>query len=304
MAESKDEFSFLQADADRWGIARPLPSVRRLDVVTETDEAISGLLWGSDPGFTFLHGAGLNAHTWDPLLIALDRSALALDLPGHGDSVWRDNFDYRPESMAAAIGSACEQLTSRPQTLVGHSLGGLTAIVVAADFPELVRCLVIVDISPGRQGKKSAARGFMAGPESYASRTEIMDRGVEFGLGPTRASLERGVHLNTRVREDGRVIFKHHLANRPAHVAEEYTETPPLWPVLERVHVPILLIHGTRGVMSEEQVREFENRTVNATTLELDASHNVQHEQPIAMAASIAEFSDRDGLGNAKSAAG
>jgi pimeloyl-ACP methyl ester carboxylesterase len=80
-----DEFASLAEIAHEVGVGDGLPSVRRAEVDT-VHGRVSAVVWGGEPQFTFLHGAALNAHTWDATVLRLGRSALALDLPGHGDS--------------------------------------------------------------------------------------------------------------------------------------------------------------------------------------------------------------------------
>ena len=59
------------------------------------------------------------------------------------------------------------------------SLGGLTALGLASEAPELVRKLVLVDVTPGvNRDKASAVISFIAGPESFASFDEILERTV------------------------------------------------------------------------------------------------------------------------------
>lgn len=51
----------------------------------------------------FLHGGGQNAHTWDTVILGLGEPALAVDLPGHGRSAWREDGDYGPKLNAASL---------------------------------------------------------------------------------------------------------------------------------------------------------------------------------------------------------
>ncbi|MBJ8337280.1 alpha/beta fold hydrolase [Antrihabitans sp. YC3-6] len=81
----------------------------------------------------FLHGGGQNAHTWDSVVLALiraqpDLSALAVDLPGHGHSRWRDDRDYSPVTNAATLAPFLQRMAPKAATVIGMSLGGLTAI--------------------------------------------------------------------------------------------------------------------------------------------------------------------------------
>lgn len=273
-----DEFRFLPAGA---------PPVRR---TTVGDNSI--LAWGGAPELTLLHGAGLNAHTWDETLLALGRPALALDLPGHGDSAWRDDFDYRPQTNAAAVAAVIDSLAGgSPQIVVGQSLGGLTAIALAGIRPELVRALVIVDVSPGlRPGDASQVSDFLAGPQVFDSRDAIVDKALAAGIGSDRSALERGVELNTRFREDGAVVFKHHFAYPPEGLPALALDFSALWPALEQAGVPVLLVHGSHGFLSPEVVAEFAERVPQAVLVEIEAGHNVQEQQPIALAEAVEAF--------------
>ena len=150
---------------------------------------------------------------------------------------------------------------------------------------------MIVDVSPGIviEGGNQV-RDFLAGPESFASREEIVDRAASFGFGVSRASLERGVLHNTRVRDDGRVVFKHHLANLGDRDAPFSTDFRPLWPALEGAGVPVLLVRGSRGFLSDALVDELTSRVPDARAVTIDAGHNVQEDAPVELARVIADF--------------
>jgi pimeloyl-ACP methyl ester carboxylesterase len=285
-----EEFGFVEADAARLGVAA-LP-VHRITCDTPGGRVISALSWGvGDPEYVFLHGGGLNAHAWDSTVLALGRPALAVDLPGHGDSEWREDFDYSPETLAASVAPVVASASSSSIVLVGQSLGGLAAIGIAAGLPERVSHLAIVDISPGREPNAGSSRisEFINGPPHYASIEEIVERAVSFGMGRNLDELRRGVLLNTRVRTDGRVIFKHHLANPPMGATIDY-EPSRLWPVAEALAIPTLLAFGERGILTMEHVDEFARRVPGSQTAAFDAGHNVHRDQPLALAARIAEF--------------
>ena len=93
------EFALLPENAEQAGVTGPLPAVHRVDM-----GAISALQWGdSAPRVVFFHGGGQNAHTWDTVIVGFGQPALAMDLPGHGHSAWRDDGDYSPQNNAAAL---------------------------------------------------------------------------------------------------------------------------------------------------------------------------------------------------------
>jgi pimeloyl-ACP methyl ester carboxylesterase len=98
------------------------------------------------PVVVFLHGITASTDTWDwavPDLVATHR-VLRLDFRGHGDSGRAPGTYSFTNCLADAI-AACEQLTSAPSVLVGHSLGGGTAAALAQQRPDLVRAVVLED---------------------------------------------------------------------------------------------------------------------------------------------------------------
>ena len=102
-----DEFALLPENAAQVGVTGPLPPVQRID-----RGPVSALRWGSVDSphrggepvrVVFLHGGGQNAHTWDTVILGLGVPALAIDLPGHGRSAWREDGDYGPKLNAVAV---------------------------------------------------------------------------------------------------------------------------------------------------------------------------------------------------------
>ncbi|GAB3834165.1 alpha/beta fold hydrolase [Dactylosporangium cerinum] len=285
-----DEFALLADSAREAGHTGDLPPVRRAEVDTP-DGRVSALVWGDAPDVTFLHGTGLNAHTWDATVLRLARPALVLDLPGHGDSDWRDDFDYAPRTTAPAVLASIEALAGdRPQVLVGQSLGGLTALAVAQLRPESVRGIVLVDVSPGiRQQDAQQVRSFLSGSLVFESRAQIAELAVAAGIAGPGPALDRGVLFNTRIREDGSVVFKHHFGSPPpgATISVDFID---LWPVLAALTVPVLLVRATGGYLPDDVVAEFAQHAPAARIVEVDSRHNVQEQRPGELADLIAGF--------------
>src|ERR1700675_3987164 len=91
--------------------------------------------WGNKhlPPMLFLHGGALNAHTWDLVCLALRESyhCLALDLRGHGDRDWADDYSFAGDIHD--IQGMIDQLGLGRPVIVGQSRGGMGALVYAVE---------------------------------------------------------------------------------------------------------------------------------------------------------------------------
>ena len=157
----------------------------------------------------FLHGGAQNAHTWDTVALALDRPLVAIDLPGHGHSDGGRNGSLDVRANAEDIATAIRALAPDARAVVGMSLGGMT-IALADAAPDLVRKVVLVDVTPGVDGQKAAQIvAFINGPESFASFDEILARTIEFNPTRTESSLRRGILHNALQRDDGSWVWRY-----------------------------------------------------------------------------------------------
>jgi pimeloyl-ACP methyl ester carboxylesterase len=145
-----DEFGMLSQNAAEAGLPFAMASaVARRSFTVAAEQQVSAVVWGTaEPELVLLHGGGQNAHTWDTVALALGRPTIAIDLPGHGHSGRRPDRDYGAWRNAIAVAAVLEQAAPAAVVVVGMSLGGVTAIRLAATRPDLVRKLVVVDVTP------------------------------------------------------------------------------------------------------------------------------------------------------------
>ncbi len=103
---------------------------------------------GAGPPLIVLHGLFGAARNWHSVARALaDRfHVIAADARNHGRSPHTAAMDYR--LMAADTAALAQRLALGPVTLLGHSMGGKTAMTLALLEPERVERLIIVDIVP------------------------------------------------------------------------------------------------------------------------------------------------------------
>ncbi|MEU6010960.1 alpha/beta hydrolase [Streptomyces sp. NPDC047453] len=105
-------------------------------------------VWGAPYAqpLVLLHALGENVTTWDSVarVFARSRRVYALDLRGHGRSDWPG--DYSLELMKADVVRFLDVLGLGPVDLIGHSMGGVVAYLLAEDHPERVGRLVLEDV--------------------------------------------------------------------------------------------------------------------------------------------------------------
>lgn len=100
------------------------------------------------PRVAFLHGLFGQGKNWKAIANGLqpELDSILFDLPNHGRSGWTDAFSYT--SMADRVADCISGRFDGPAVVVGHSMGGKTAMMLALRHPQLVRALVVVDIAP------------------------------------------------------------------------------------------------------------------------------------------------------------
>jgi len=102
----------------------------------------------------FLHGLFGQGRNFTQIAKALapDFRSLLVDLPNHGRSAWTDGFDYAATADLVAEHLRTAFAADGPVHVVGHSMGGKVAMVLALRHPELVDRLVVADIAPATGG--------------------------------------------------------------------------------------------------------------------------------------------------------
>jgi len=288
-----EELSLLRETAEEFGIPwRGAPRVERRSVPAADGRRVSALVWGeAPPRLVLVHGGAQNAHTWDSVALALDLPLVAIDLPGHGHSDWRADHVYDPRALAPDVATAVLALAPSADLVCGMSLGGLTAIALAAARPDLVRRLVVVDVTPGTDhAKAEPIVAFVAGPESFESFDAILERTLRFNPSRSRASLRRGVLHNALELPDGRWRWRYDPMRR-WRIAGGAPDFASLWAEVSALRAPVLLVRGAlSGVVSDEDEAEFQRRQPGLRVARVEgAGHSVQGDRPLALAALLRE---------------
>lgn len=104
----------------------------------------------ADPPMVILHGLLGSSSNWRSIArrLAERHRVFTLDLPNHGESPHVDTMSY--PAMAEDVRDFLDHQDIDAATLIGHSMGGKTAMRLALDAPQRVERLVVVDIAPTR----------------------------------------------------------------------------------------------------------------------------------------------------------
>lgn len=148
---------------------------------------------GQGPTVMILHGLFGNSDNFGSIGrdLAVDTDVVLVDQRDHGRSPHTDHVDYA--AMASDVHALVERLALKEITLVGHSMGGKTAMLFAQRHPERLKHLVVIDI----------------GPREYASgnHDHIVEALLSSDLANKRSRKEVEAHLARHVKEPGVVQF-------------------------------------------------------------------------------------------------
>lgn len=229
---------------------------------------------GRRPAVLLLHGLAGYAGEWRATAAKLSAHArvVATDARGHGASARRPP-DLSPEATAADAAFAIEELGLAPAVVAGQSLGGRTAIAVAASRPDLVRGLIVAEADPQPGVAPSEVEDWLRSwPLPFATPAEAV---TFFGGSPTRASTWAA---GLEQRDDGWwPRFEMEVMVETLREAEGRD----LWPEWERITCPALVVRGSDGDLDSATAAQMAERLPRTRVATLHrAGHDLHLDQP------------------------
>ena len=234
--------------------------------VTVNDVRLHVLEWGDAAAapMVCVHGYTSSAQAFNAFARQFqDRYRIVVpDVRGHGESAWSPAGAYAYHDQVADLAALVDRLGLARFTLVGTSMGGIIAMAYAGAHPDRLERLVINDIGPDVEtGSGRITQMVGSRPDEFATLEDAMAyrRAMSpIGAGRTdddQRELALGV---LRQRPDGRWIWKMDPAYIRQRVERGAPARPALWPVLERLPCPTLVVWGTDSdVLSEAQARRM-----------------------------------------------
>lgn len=222
--------------------------------------------WGKPgaPPIVCVHGYTSSAEAFSGLArLFQDRFHFIVpDVRGHGESAWSPTEDYPLGDRIVDLEGIVDQLELEKFVLIGTSMGGVMAMVYAGAHPERVARLVINDIGPDREAGSQRIMELVAGrPVEFSTLEEAMAyrRRVSPVVASRTEADQRELALGVlRRRTDGHWVWKMDPAYIRQPKAGGPAPRPNLWPVLEDLYCPTLIVWGTDSdVLSEAQARRM-----------------------------------------------
>jgi pimeloyl-ACP methyl ester carboxylesterase len=237
---------------------------------------------GAKPPVILLHGLMGSGATWTPVARALERDCDVImpDARGHGDSsAPRDGYRYA-ELAEDVIGLIRGLELARP-IVVGHSMGGMTAAVVATRAAELVRGAVLVDptfLSPERQR------------EVHASDVGEQHRRM-VGLGPAAIAADIAARHPRRSPELVELLAEARAKTQLVAFDVLAPPNPDYRDVVRALAVPALLVIGDTPVVTLEMAAELQALNPRLRLDQIrDAGHGLPFDQPARLADVVLGF--------------
>jgi pimeloyl-ACP methyl ester carboxylesterase len=222
----------------------------------------------------FVHGFSHSGLVWEPLMETLPKHLrpIAVDLRGHGESPWSPLGRYGVEDYAGDLVGALDRSGIDRAVVVGHSLGGNAATLFAAEHPQRVEALLLVDTGPALVSGALAriasdvggAFGDFASVDDYA---KLLQATHPLGASAELARLAEGWLA-------GRLDGRFELCLDPGTLAPNVDGTSwagleaRLWDALGRIDCPTLLVRGgLSSVLSPEVAQEMTGSVLRAGEL-------------------------------------
>jgi pimeloyl-ACP methyl ester carboxylesterase len=243
------------------------------------------------PPVVLIHGYTDNARDWVPLIPYLDRKfrLIVVDIRGHGRSD-KPECCYTRIDFAYDIKLLLDALHIARADVVGHSLGSMITQVLAEEWPQRVRKVVLVSSSGGPRASSTPKKQAFDYAAEIRKLKEPIDPDSPFMIAWWSSPKPVNADFIRRQRRDA--------ANIPLAVwlavLDQGTNSADLRRNLPKLKAPALLIWGSDDPIMEEEARQTLREALPSATVKVfdGLGHNPFWEDPQAVADVINKFVD------------
>ena len=181
-----------------------------------------GLNWyveqmGQGPAILLVHGTGASVHSWRDVmpLLAQSHRVIAIDLPGHGQTVSLSSSNFKLESMGNGVAAVVSAMNIAPDIVVGHSAGA--AILAYACARKLLRPQTYVSFGGAFYPFGGWAGSLFSPIAKLAAFNPFLPRIISAAA--TRAKVEKIIRdMGSSLSPEGIELY-FNLFTQPSHVA-------------------------------------------------------------------------------------
>lgn len=234
-----------------------------------------------------LHSMGMDAYSMEKLCESLSGSyqILALTILAHGDSTVPMEIVTLPEH-AELLRTCYRQLSYTQCVLIGHSIGGRMSMILAAEHPDEVMGLILVDIAPSDAVSR---------PWSQQVPELFKDEGEAAAYIKQRYPGFAPEYIESRLRHGFIRQPNGSLKPKPTGSPTMTSYYTDLWPYVERIKVPTKLIIGSESSLVTVEKRERMMELIQGLEISSvkGASHMVPQDKPVEFEEEVKVFLNR-----------
>ena len=267
--------------------------------VDANDMRFHYLEWGSadNPPMLLLHGFAQTCHSWDFVALGFSDAyrVIVLDQRGHGDSDWAPDGDYSPETQQRDISAVVDALGLDDFVLMGLSMGGRNSFTYAANNPDKVKALVVVDAAPQnmRQGTDNI-RSFVQQDDELDSVDAFVERVLRYNPRRDPQQVRGSILHNLKELPSGKWTWKYDSALRKPgrRMGSDPDTEKRLWGYMEKLQCPTLLVRGgASDIVALDTADRMHQAIPNSRLATIEgAGHLVMGDSPSGFQDVVTEF--------------
>jgi len=246
-------------------------------------------IFGQGDPIIILHGLFGMLDNWQTIAkkLAENYMVILVDQRDHGKSPHTEEFNYK--LLAEDLKDFMEENWIHEAFIVGHSMGGKTAMQFAADYPDMVEKLVVVDIGPKKYqpGHELIFKALRSVPiDSVKSRNEVEEVISEF---IDNAGVRLFLMKNLQRKKEGGFRWKMNLEL----LYHSYENILAEINFDGKVESETLFVYGAKSkYITDDEVESISSHFPNAQFEKIDAGHWIHAEKPTELLKALESFLD------------
>lgn len=274
---------------------------RRDDVLTRDGLKFHIIEWGPASGqpLLMMHGIRGYGETFAGVAEVLQpkHRVIAFDQRGRGESDWDPNRNYYTDTYVSDLAFIADALELKCFDLLGHSMGGINAIVYASKHPERVNRLVIEDAGPGAFENSPGAARIRQELENTPATFATWEEASNFmrALRPSVTEEARQQRLKSMLKEEpsGRLTWRYdHAGIAFTRLNPDPARVVNLTPHVAAIQCDTLLLRGGKTDYLQPEMAKAMcdiNHRITCQTIE-GAGHYIHDDQPAAFNKAVKQF--------------